>query len=103
MKQLKKTLAFALAGFAIFMYCPWTSFAQEALKKAESSIQTPPIEVRSTPDEALSVIEGKGTKWWLWGLIGVLIVGGAVALSSGSDESGGGGGSDPTGSATISW
>lgn len=100
MVQFKKMLALFLAGITFYMYFPYVTIAQEASKNSESDIKPHSIEIRSTPDEVLKVVEGKKRKWWLWSLVGVAIIGGTVALLSpgGEDSS-----ESSTGSATVSW
>lgn len=103
MVRLKKMLALTLAVFTIIMYCPNSSLSQELVKTSDSTIQTHPIEVRSTPNEELVLMSGKSTNWFLWGLAGIVVIGGAVAIAGSSSDEGSGTSTEPTGGATISW
>ena len=94
MKPPNKLIALILAGFVIFIHCPNTAFSQDVSAKNEPAIQNNPIEMHSTPNEALASDTKKKSNWWLWGLLGVVIIGSVAALA-GSGDDGGGSGSDP--------
>ncbi len=79
------------------------SFAQVGSEEEELTRHLP--EVRFYAEEAIPV--GKkdpATKTWAWVILGVLVVGGVVALAAGSGGGGNGGGSTSGGSnVTVGW
>lgn len=102
-----KLTAMMLIATIIIMHFPKESCAQDSLEPSATKIKIHEIEIRSTPDEPLAIIETKKSKWWLWGLLGAAVVGGAIALAGGDSGSGGDTGNETTtpitGSATVSW
>lgn len=85
MDVLKRGLVWVLMLLMLNVYFPGSVFAQEKPMPAEEKITMHPLEVRSTPKEEMEVEEvKKKSKWWLWGLLGAALIGGAAAVNSDS-------------------
>jgi hypothetical protein len=104
MVLIKRIFLLFLAFLVFNMYIPKVFFEQGSICYAKATLTEHPLEVRSSADKRIPVgkKEAKKGKSWLWALLGVVAIGGAVAAAGGSSSSGGGGG-DNTGSVGGSW
>lgn len=91
MKFLEKLLILLLIFSLLNLYLPRGAFSQVGFIKPE--ITKHPPEMRSSPEENIPVQEvTKKRTRWVWWALGLLVVGGAIALA-GAGAGGGGGGS----------
>ena len=103
MDRLKQGVAWVLILLTLNLYFPGSVCAQEPTTPESDKITAHPLEERSTPKEDMEAEKtDKKGKWWLWGLLGAVIVGGAVAAGGSSSGSGGDTEGD-TGGITGSW
>jgi hypothetical protein len=85
-----------------------TAFSQENWYATADITKNQPV-IKSLPEEKIPVetVKGKegGSSKILWGILGVALVGGIVAVAGGGGGGGGGGGDDdtPTGDVNVSW
>ena len=105
MKVIRKILVGLLILLLVNSHLPGISFAQVGSEEGEISKHIP--EVRSSAEEDIPVEKIKPrVATWIWVVLGVLAVGGAVGLAAGG---GGGGGSNGGGSTsgntsvTVGW
>jgi len=107
MVLIKRIFLIFLAFLIFNLYLPKLLHEQEAICYAKATVTKYPLEVRSTPDKKIPVTkkETKKGKGWLWGILGVIVIGGVVAAAgggsdSGDDESGSG---DEPGGINAQW
>jgi hypothetical protein len=83
-----------------------TAFSQENWYAKTDITKNKPV-IKSLPEEKIPVETVKGKKGgggkYLWGLLGVALVGGIVAVAGGGGGGGGGDDETPTGDVIVSW
>jgi hypothetical protein len=100
MRFLKKILTLLLIFSLLNLYLPRLSLAQVGFIQPE--VTKHPPEMRSSPEENIPVEEvtQKRTSW-LWWVLGLLVVGGVIAIAAaGAGGGGGGSGSNSTSSSS---
>jgi hypothetical protein len=100
MRFLEKILVLMLIFSLLNLNLPRLSFSQVGFIQPE--ITKHPPEMRSSPEENIPVEEvtQKRTSW-LWWVLGLLVVGGAIAIA-GAGARGGGGGSSANSTSSSS-
>lgn len=106
----KKILTVTLIIFALNNAFPKIFYGQEpqyySQKDSKPEIRESEIEIRSTPAEKITKDKGKKSNRWLWGILAVIVAGGAAAFALG--DGGGDDSNDPDttpdgGSGTVTW
>ena len=92
MKFLEKNLILLLILSLLNLYLPRLSFSQVGFIDPEITKHSP--EMRSSPEENIPVEEvTKKRPGWIWWVLALLVVGGAIAIASAGAGGGGGGSS----------
>lgn len=104
MESINKVFIALLILCTLNIYFPNVSSAQSNNMPAKVSITMHPIKSRASVNKEIGTDTPQKSNWWIWGLLGALLVGGAAAAAAGGDS----GSSTPsttssTGSASISW
>ena len=109
MKNLKKVLVLFLIPSILVLYFPRVGLAEEASHYAQADIKKHTPEVLSMPEEEMPTEEKvKPAPKWPWVVLGLILVGGAVAAfagggGGGGGSSGGGSTSGSSGSVSVGW
>jgi len=106
MKNLKKVLVLFLIPAILGLYFPRITLAEEASYYAQTDIKKHTPEVLSMPEEEMPTEKvAKPAPKWPWVVLGLILVGGAVAAFAGGGGGGGGSGSTSgsSGSVSVGW
>jgi hypothetical protein len=106
--MIKKTFIMLLIVSLLNLYLPRVTFSQVGDIKEEITKHAP--EMRSTPEENIPVeVVKKRVATWVWVVLGLLVVGGTLALVTAGGGGGGGGNSSSnssggsSGSVGVGW
>jgi uncharacterized membrane protein YraQ (UPF0718 family) len=106
MKIIRNVFVGLLIAVLMNPYIPEISFAQVGSEEDEISRHIPEFRFSAEEDIPIGKIETAGATW-AWVILGVLVVGGIVALAAGSGGGGGSsngsGGSSNNSSVTVGW
>jgi len=103
MIQMRSTFCLVIVFLMVFTFTTNSAFANDI--KDQSTVVTS-HDPKSRMSEVKKVSEKKSGSGWLWGILGILVVGGGIAaLAGGGSDSGGGddGGGSTTGNYDFSW